>query len=246
MADMERGFKGVWIPTEIWLDGNLTALDKIILAEVDSLDQGERGCYASNKYLADFCGCSESKVSKSIAFLVEYGWIYVESFDGRQRVLKSRIPHEEPPNELGRLAKNARQTSRKYEADSQKMPAINIDSIVDINIDNKTHLESDFDSLWKEYPKKQGKDRAFKAYTKARKEGVADEVILKGIKAYKGYIAANHIEDRYIKQGGTWFYQQCWSDEYKASATSSGNKTRLQDRHDYDYDEIEKEIFGES
>lgn len=25
-----------------------------------------------------------------------------------------------------------------------------------------------------------------------------------------------------------------------------GNKTRLQDRHDYDYDEIEKEIFGES
>lgn len=98
-----------------------------------------------------------------------------------------------------------------------------------------------FEAIWKDYPKKQGKDRAFKAYTKARKEGVTDEVILKGIKAYKGYIAANHIEDRYVKQGGTWFYQRCWEDEYKKS---SSGKTRLQDRHDYDYDKIEKELFG--
>ena len=26
---MERGFKGIWIPAEIWLDDRLTALDKM-------------------------------------------------------------------------------------------------------------------------------------------------------------------------------------------------------------------------
>ena len=54
---MDRDFKGIWIPKEIWLDERLNALDKIILAEINSLD-GEDGCYASNQYLAEFCQCS--------------------------------------------------------------------------------------------------------------------------------------------------------------------------------------------
>lgn len=111
---MERGFKGIWIPSEVWLDENLTALDKMILAEVDSLDQGNNGCYASNKYLAKFCGCSETKVSTSISRLIGCGLLYVESFDGRQRILKSR------------LSKIERQTFKNLKADSQNLKPINI------------------------------------------------------------------------------------------------------------------------
>ena len=85
----ERDFKGVWIPKVIWLDNRLSALDKVILTEIDSLDQGERGCYASNKHIADFCQCGEWKVSTSISKLIEYGYLYVQNFDGRQRELKS-------------------------------------------------------------------------------------------------------------------------------------------------------------
>ena len=48
-----RHFKGVWIPKEIYLDKELNSIQKILLAEIDSLDDGE-GCFASNKYLADF------------------------------------------------------------------------------------------------------------------------------------------------------------------------------------------------
>ena len=125
MTEFERGFKGVWIPSHVWLDSNLTALDKMILAEVDSLDQGDKGCYASNKYIADFCGCSETKVSKSISHLIEYGLIYVESFDGRQRILKSR------------LVNSARQTCKKDKADMQKVQAINIDRNIDTKIINR-------------------------------------------------------------------------------------------------------------
>ena len=121
MPDFERGFKGIWIPAYVWLDSNLTALDKMILAEVDSLDQGNKGCYASNKHIADFCGCSETKVSKSISTLIDYGLLYVDSFDGRQRVLKSC------------LAKNARQTCKKDKAALQKMQ----ERIIDSNINRK-------------------------------------------------------------------------------------------------------------
>jgi len=93
---LERDFKGVWIPADVWLDTRLNALDKIILAEIDSLDTRGRGCCASNKYIADFCQCSESKVSHSITKLIEAGYIFQRAFDGRQRVLKSRLLRYEP------------------------------------------------------------------------------------------------------------------------------------------------------
>lgn len=106
MADRE--FKGIWIPKEIWLDERLNPLEKVILFEVDSLDRGEDGCYASNEYIAKFCSCSTWKVSTAISKLIDLGYIRLESFDGRQRVLKSCLvfstkqPLENPKSDLGK------------------------------------------------------------------------------------------------------------------------------------------------
>ena len=107
-----RDFKGVWIPREVWLDDRLSALDKIILVEIDSLDCDEKGCYASNKYLAEFCQCSEAKITKSISKLVNFGYLEVVGFNGRRREIKSLLSKIR-----GCLVKSTRQTSKKYEAD---------------------------------------------------------------------------------------------------------------------------------
>lgn len=104
-----RDFKGVWIPKEIWFDERMTMLDKGILMEIDSLDNKD-GCKASNEYLANFCGCSDSNVSKTITLLKNLGYIYQESFDGRTRVLRSN---------LGKLYD--RQPNKKCEAASQNL-----------------------------------------------------------------------------------------------------------------------------
>ena len=115
----KRDFKGVWIPKEVWLDERLNALEKIILVEIDSLDCEESGCYASNEYLAEFCQCSVTKVSLAIKKLITLGYIYTASFDGRTRLLKSR------------LSKNERQPYTNSKADLQKVKHNNI------NINNK-------------------------------------------------------------------------------------------------------------
>lgn len=117
--EMPRDFKGIWICKDIWLDDRLTALDKIICAEVDSLSCSDKGCYASNEYLANFCKCSVAKVSASISKLCELGYLEVASFDGRYRVLVSR------------LLNFRRQGNKIYEADTQKVDAINIDSNIE-------------------------------------------------------------------------------------------------------------------
>lgn len=118
---MERDFKGVWIPKEIWLDTRLNALDKVILTEIDSLDDGENGCYASNQYLSEFCQCSATKVSTAISKLQEYGYIEQVDFDGRHRKIKSC------------LTKIERQPYEICKADIQNLKANNIDN----NKDNK-------------------------------------------------------------------------------------------------------------
>ena len=117
----ERDFKGIWIPAEVWLDERLNPLEKVILMEIDSLDCGDKGCYASNEYIAGFCQCSESKVAHAVTRLVELGYVSRKSFDGRQRILQSR------------LAKFARQNSKVCKADVQNLQESNIDSNIDIS-----------------------------------------------------------------------------------------------------------------
>lgn len=128
--NLNRDFKGVWIPKEIWLDKRLTMLEKGILAEIDSLDTSEDGCYASNSYFAEFCQCSETKVSTAISKLIDLDYVYLKSFNGRIRNLKSR------------LSKSERQTCTNLKADFQKVKANNIynNTVINIVDKNKTPL----------------------------------------------------------------------------------------------------------
>lgn len=120
----ERDFKGVWIDKEIWLDTRLNALDKIILVEIDSLDCGNKGCYASNKYLAEFCQCSQTKISNTITKLVNLGYIVVENFDGRSRKIKSRI------------TKNVNEPYKNCKSDLQNQQTSNIYNNINNNSKN--------------------------------------------------------------------------------------------------------------
>lgn len=122
MDQQKRDFKGVWIPKKVWLDNRLNALDKVILVEIDSLDNGENGCYAGNQYLAEFCQCSDRKVTDAISKLKDLGYIEQSSFDGRTRILRSR------------LEKFARQNSTFCEADKKYLRENNINNNKNSNI----------------------------------------------------------------------------------------------------------------
>ena len=83
----QRDFKGVWIPREIWLNKELSLIEKGIFTEINSLD-GKNHCYASNEYLAEFGQCSIATVTRAIKHLIDLNLIEQVSFDGRVRVLK--------------------------------------------------------------------------------------------------------------------------------------------------------------
>ena len=69
-----RDFKGVWIPKEIWLSPDLGVVEKVLLAEISSLDN-EDGCWASNDYFAKFLGVSTKTISRGVQSLQDKRYI---------------------------------------------------------------------------------------------------------------------------------------------------------------------------
>ncbi len=72
---MNRDFKGVWIPKDVWLDHNLSWMEKLLLVEIDSLD-AEKGCFASNGYFGEFFNLSPSRISEMVSSLVSKLLLY--------------------------------------------------------------------------------------------------------------------------------------------------------------------------
>jgi hypothetical protein len=76
-------------------------------------------------------------------------------------------------------------------------------------------LESEFETLWNIYPKKEGKANALKSYIKARKDkDYSYETIENGLYRYIDYLRAQETERKYIMMGSTWFNGEKWLDEY--------------------------------
>lgn len=201
MAENERDFKGVWIPKVVWLDTRLNALDKVILTEIDSLDCGKRGCYASNKHIADFCQCSETKVSKSISLLIKLGYLYVQSFDGRQRELKSRLPNL---------------TSQPCKNDKAELQNVQESNTSNNTVNNKKKVskKNSFDEIILNYTQNSETVDLLKEWLKvrkAKKAAMTDRAIQMNINkldnlAKKSNMSVNQYLEEVICRGWAAFY----------------------------------------
>jgi hypothetical protein len=92
-------------------------------------------------------------------------------------------------------------------------------------VPKKSALKEEFETLWSIYPRKQGKEKAFGYYEKARKSGVTYDEIEYGVISYIRYIQAEQTDPQYIKMGSTFFSQKAWKDDWTIPIRqkSSGN-----------------------
>lgn len=86
---MNRNFKGVWIPKNIWLNKTLTWMEKLFLVEIDSLNN-ENGCFASNAYFSEFFQLSKQRCSQIINKLLEKKAINI-SYEYEGKEIKKRV-----------------------------------------------------------------------------------------------------------------------------------------------------------
>jgi hypothetical protein len=220
------------IPVEIWENPDLTKMEMLLYAEIDSFSrQGE--CFASNAHFADYLSVNKDRISKMLTSLRRKGFIEIELIykEGTKQIEKriirpipigqmdvpprsnGRTPlgeMDEPP--LGHMAEGINTYLLKEQYKDTKEELNNIEQ-------NSPQYEREFEKIWKAYPRKMGKKKAFDAFKKARKiKKIPYETIEKGLYKYIEYLEQQQTEERFIMHGSTWFTQEKWQDEYVSIA----------------------------
>ena len=97
------------------------------------------------------------------------------------------------------------------------------------NKSNSPKVEQEFEELWKLYPRKIGKKKAFDSFKKARKvKKVPYETIQNGLYRYLRYIEQQDMDEQFIQHGSTFFNQEKWQDEFITTGVNKKPKDALQ------------------
>lgn|SRR5699024_6974190 len=138
---MERAFKGVWIPREVWLSKELSLQEKVFLVEIDSLDN-ENGCYASNGHFAEFFGLSKNRCSEVIKSLEKKGYVSIQYIRGEgQKNIQKRVIRVFDKSNRG-CSGNRQTYSEKWEGsntfnNTERKEEESKDPIIELLINNK-------------------------------------------------------------------------------------------------------------
>lgn len=205
-------FKGIWIPKEIWLNDNLSVMEKLFLVEIDSLDN-EKGCFASNKYFSEFFKITKGRSTQIIKSLESKGLVTIsyryEGKEIKERIIKVVNKLSTPVNKLNQGSKFIKSGYLENADDSNT-------STSNTNNNNTVLKYGDFfNEWWKLYPNKKGKEAAQKKFEKLLEEDkVKFEDLINGVEKYKLEVDQKNTPKQYIKHPTTWLNQGCWLDDY--------------------------------
>ncbi|MDG6161793.1 helix-turn-helix domain-containing protein [Lactococcus formosensis] len=224
------------IPVPIIEAEDLNDFEKLLFSEIYTMANSYGSIFPSNAYLATRYGKTKVTISNTLRKLQEKGYIDLEyRYSGKEIDKRFIYPCLNKLN--GGIKENFNTPKRKFKEGIKENFKDNISSNKSINksfnnisdkSDKESDLENRFSLLWKMYPNKKGKPKAFTAYKKAVKSGVTDKEIQTGIENYLAEISAKGTSKDYIKHGSTWFNGKGWEDDYdttpRQQAFTANNK----------------------
>ena len=201
----DADYLAIWI--YLLLEATHKDVDKLFKGKRKKLEAGQ--LITGRKKIAKVLHINESKVRRVL-----------DDFEKEQQIDQQMTNQNRLISILkwNDYQKNDQQMTNERPTDDQQVTTIQeYKECKNIKKEKKNNiytLVQEFENLWSIYPKKQGKTDAEKKYCKYRKEGTTYEEVLQGLENYNSYIKRKGIEQRYIKNGSTWFNQKCWNDDY--------------------------------
>lgn len=200
------------IPANVRYNNSIQQGAKLLYGEITALSNKTGCCWAGDQYFMGLYKVSQATVQRWLTSLEKNGYIdrTVKYKDGSKEIEKRYIRINAYP-----ILKNENTYTQKCEYPILKNEQENNTSINNINTRANSTLESDFEKLWKLYPKKIGKKPAFAAYKRAmtrKKNPATNRQIQDGIVAYRQLIKSKGTDKRFVKDGSTFFNQEAWND----------------------------------
>lgn len=211
---LKRDFKGVWIPAGLYLDKKLNWAQKVLIVEIDSLDNSEKGCFAKNDYFAIFLQKSPGTIQNMISVLKKKGYIEQCYFDGRNRGLRSIIHTKHKAKVTAEPTKSLELTQGNDVPEQTKsLVQTNRNSVLYYIITNtgtitkQFTMDEAFDFFWNMYDYKKNKVKTKKLFLKLKVQD-AQNVFL----SLNAYILQTP-EKKYRLHPSTYLRNQRWLDD---------------------------------
>lgn len=238
-TDTPRKFQGVWIPAERWLDRTLSPVEKVMLGEISSLETDARGCYATNAHFAEFFNLSISRVSEIISGLANRGLLSVQLIRDGKRIVERRIrlidrfdfPKGYSENCANPFGKDGEPPSENTQGNNTNINNTNnTKNLVRAELENCS-----FDTFWKLYPRKVGKDKASKAWQKLQMTEALFDLIVSALAKHVLTPGWTKDNGQFIPHASTWLNGKRWEDEVEpAGKTGPGSRHANLDQVDHE------------
>jgi DNA-binding MarR family transcriptional regulator len=133
---MNRDFKGVWIPKEIWISKELSLQEKVFYIEIESLCNAH-GCFASNSYFCSFFDLSQSRVSAILSSLSKKGYIdiHINQMNNYKRTIIVKKTNKTPLTRT-KFKKALPENEKRALIGSEERALIGSEEYNNININN--------------------------------------------------------------------------------------------------------------
>jgi hypothetical protein len=193
----------------------------------------DSGAWPSIATLAKYAQVSERRVQQIIRDLARIGEIAIEEQGGLgQHQYKTNRYHiliQCPADCDGSLNHKTGVKSGAVRGEIQSPSGVKpISPEPNKELNNNLSLVSEqFDEFWKEYPRKEGKKPAFKAFRSALSRATFED-ILAGVIAYK---QSDRVRRGYIKLPASWLNEDLWEDAATiVQATQVGDERKVKEK----------------
>ncbi len=210
------------LTADVRYDKRLKPNEKLLFSEITALSNKRGYCNASNNYFAQLYDVTTATASNWVNHLKDRGYIDVEMiYDGKQIKERRIFVNSNTIKENFNTPKEKVEDPIKNNLKRGIKEKFKENNTSKNNTSKNKQLEEDFEKLWKLYPRKEGKKKAFEAYKRAIKNGTTNKEIQTGIVNYLTQIRVQRTNKQYIKQGSTWFNGECWNDDYNVGQERS-------------------------
>jgi len=196
------------LTADVRYDKTLKPLARLLFAEITALCNKEGYCWASNQYFADLYEVDKTTVSGWIGQLKTRGYLTVqlEYKEGSKQILNRYMKiNGEGIDEI---------INTPFQKDVEP---IDQKTKVNTKTNTKTNITvnsiGDFDSFWRFYPRKAGKEAARKAWLKLRPNEHIMQMIADNVKDRVEKGEWRKDNQSFILHASTYLNQKRWEDE---------------------------------
>ena len=209
------------LTADVRYDKTLKPLARLLFAEITALCNKEGYCWASNQYFADLYEVDKTTVSGWIGQLKTRGYLTVqlEYKEGSKQILNRYMKiNGEGIDEIINtpLQKDVDPIDQKTKVNTKTNTKTNI----------KVNSIGDFDSFWRFYPRKAGKEAARKAWLKLRPDQHIMQMIDDNVKERVEKGEWRKDNQSFILHASTYLNQKRWEDEVLDQQTQTQTQTR--------------------